>query len=190
MASNCGISGGYSFDCNDKVKAIGGIKNTFWIGNLEDIDRTYGTDGFNISGAGFVTDIKFKYQKGLYEFGGVRLGNSNTDDAARNEGGIPNFPVSIAFKMYDNAPDDALIVEQLANADALFAIQQTSSGDFKIFGSALGLNLASAPRASGTQPTDDSSRLVTLSGVEPKLPRYFFKTSQSITLALIQSYVL
>lgn len=188
MLSNCGINGGYSFTCIDKENAIGGIKAKFWLGNIADLDRSYGADGFNIDGNGYVKDIGFLYQKGLYLFNGSRLGNSNTDDAARNDGGIPNFPVSILFRIYDSAPDDARLVESLANSDGLFAIQQTSSGIFKIFGSSLGLILTSAPRASGMQPTDDSSRLITITGVEPKLPKYFFNTSQALTLDLIESY--
>lgn len=188
MANNCGISGGLTFDCTKKQKASGGNKQKFWIGNIEDINRTYGDGGLTIDYNGYVQNIAFEQYKGLYAFTGTKLGNQNTDDASRNDGGIANFPVTIIFKAYDVTPADSLIIEQLANADGLFVIMQTSSGAFKIYGFELGLTLASAPRSSGSQPADDSSRTVTLQGNEPKLPYYFFNTSEAHSLSLIEAY--
>ena len=188
MSNFCGINSGYAFDCVAKAKATGGSKQKFWIGNIEEVNALYGDGGLTIDPAGYVTDIAFKQYAGLYAFTGTRIGNTNTDDATRNEGGIANFPVSVIFKMYDFTPEDSLVVERLANADGLFVIMQTSSGIFKIYGFELGLTLESAPRASGAQPADDSSRTVTISGNEPRLPYYIFNVSGAITKALIESY--
>jgi hypothetical protein len=188
MANYCGISGGITFDCDTKAKASGGNKQDFWIGNIQDVDKASGLNGLTIDGSGYVTAIAFESYKGLYRFTGTKLGNQNSDDIARNDNGIANFPVSAIFTCFDVTPDDSEKLQELGNADGVFVIMQSSSDLFRILGFDLGLTLESAPRSTGAQPSDSAGRIVTLTGNEPKLPYFFFDTKVSDTIAKLESY--
>ena len=188
----CNISTGQSFTCSDKNASIGGAKAKIWLGNLDDLDLTVGTKGFNFDVNGFVSAINFKATKGLYEFDCVKDSVLATYSRSVTEGKIGIYPQNIGFKTIDVTPTQRAALDNLANADALFVIVETTSGRFELFGKDRGLSLGDAnERSLGAIATDDTSANISLASIgEAASPSIIFDTDYATTYGLIESYVL
>lgn len=190
MSTGCLITGGVDFDCDDRKLSAGGVRKTVWVGNIADLDQTLGDRGFTIDSNGYVTDINFMTYGRLYAFEGVKGGNNANDDAQRTENAANvNFPHTVLFKIYDTNPDDRAAVEQMAFADGLFVVIERTGGLFEVFGRIEGLTLASAPSNRGETTAVDTGRIMTLTGAEPELPKFFFDTDYATTRTKIESYL-
>lgn len=189
--AGCLITSGVTFDCDDRKRSAGGVRSTVYVGNIGQLDQTVGDRGFTFDSEGYVTSINFSTYGGLYAFEGVKGGNDANDDAQRTEGAANvNFPVNLLFKIYDSDPAGREAVENLAFADALFAIIERTGGQFELMGRIEGLTLESAPSTRGTSPATDTGRICTLTGSEPELPKFVLDTDYATTKALIESYLL
>ena len=192
--ADCGIGSGITFTCDDKQKNIGGFKSKFWAYNLDDIDETVGTDGYNYDINGYITGINFKTYGGLYEFTTAKFTTGATSGMIRTEGaGIAIFPVAFTAQFFDTTPAQKETLEELANADRLGIIAERSAGVFELFGKDLGLNMAADGNEKnyGTVLTDNTARIVVLEGQEIFLPKTILVNNSSTdTLEYLETLVI
>jgi len=191
--TDCGITSGITFTCDDKQKNIGGFKSKFWIYNLDEINESAGNKGFDYDVNGYITAIYFDQYGGLYEFTSAKFTTSATSSMIRTEGaGIAIFPVTFTAQFFDTTPEQKSILEELANADRLGVIAERSAGVFELFGQSLGLNMAADGNEKnyGQVLTDNTARTVILEGQEVALPKTILINNDSTdTLAYIESLV-
>lgn len=181
----CGIRGGVLSDCQSRKDAIGGLKTTFWLGSVDEIDTD--TTLNNVDGSGYINSLAFDSYYGLYKFRGIKQGNSGTDDINQDEDLNPLFPHTAVFKLYDATPEEILRIESLAFVN-LFVIYEDLAGQFPIYGLPFGLTIESAPKSTGTAPGESVARLLTLTGPQTKLRRYFSTGTTAVTRAALTSY--
>ncbi len=187
----CNINTGLTaVSCEQKEQAIGGFKPRLWIGNTDDIDSTAGIKGFTYDVNGNIDAITFKATKGLFVFNANKDSVGATASRTRTEAGIPLYPQGITFKAFDITAVQRAVLDDLAKADSLFAILETSAGQFEVFGKDLGLVLGDANEKNyGALRTDDTSSNIALSSIgELSSPVPFFDVDYATTLSLIESY--
>lgn len=176
----CNISKDVAFVCEDKQKMIGGFKPNFWIFNTGDVVS------YTTNVAGYVTGIVLKSTKQIYTYEALKDTLTATAGMGKVEGsGIGLFNHSISFKGIDVTPAQRAAFEDLANAESLGAILETTAGQFEIFGKDFGMKLGDANEKSyGLNPTEDTSRNVSLASAgELGLPKIFLDTDRATTLA-------
>ena len=185
MSTFCGIRGGVLSDCTTRKEAIGGVKTTFWIGSVNELDTTQTL--LNVDGSLNITSLDFENYAGLYKFNGIKAGANGTDDISQDEDGNPFFPQTAVFKLYDVTAEDILRIESLAYAD-LFVVYEDFNGLFPIFGLPQGLTITSAPKSTGNSPGDSVARLLTLEGSQNILRRMFSAGTYAETKATLTAY--
>lgn len=184
--TSCGITGGLDLTCETLKASKGGLKQRVFVGNYGELDAA---TPFTYDVAGYVTAINFAGGAGyggLYEFVGVRNQNQSNVNAVRLESGNANFPQSVTISVHDTTPAQKAVLEELAYAD-VFAIVETSGGQFVLLGADLGLGLESAEKASGTSPADSSARTVVLSGDQTSIEKVVLDTDYATTVAYLES---
>ena len=183
--SFCGIRGGVLSDCTTRKEAIGGLKTSFWLGSVNELDTTQTL--LNVDGSLHINSLTFENYAGLYKFTGIKNGANGTDDIQQDEDGNPFFPATTVFKLYDVEPEDILRIESLAYVD-LFVVYEDFNGNFPIYGLPNGLTITSAPKSTGNQPGDSVARLLTLEGNQNILRRLFSAGTYAETKATLESY--
>lgn len=179
----CGISAGIGINCTGKGQ-IGGLNRRVFIGNIKDLANNAYT--FDVDG--YVTAINFKPYGFLYEFVGQKFAHTSGDNVERNEGGSVNYPHIVTLKLFDDEPADKELIETMTAAD-VFAVVETNNQEFKIYGFQNGLTIDTAEQNSGNAGNSDTSRTVTLSGVEVGLAKIFRDTDYATSVAKLESYV-
>ena len=185
MSTFCGIRGGVLSNCATRKEAIGGVKTSFWLGSIAQLDTTQTL--LNIDGSLNITSLDFENYGGLYKFNGIKNGANGTDDISQDEDGNPFFPHTAAFKLYYVTAEDILRIESLAYVD-LFVIYEDFNGLFSIFGLPHGLTITSAPKSTGNAPGDSVARLLTLEGSQNILRRMFSAGTYAETKATLTAY--
>jgi hypothetical protein len=176
-------------DCAEKTKATGGLDLKVWIGNICDLDRTLGTKGFTVDGNGFVTDINLSAGTILYPFSGIKQGHETNSDMAKNEDGNVFYTHSVILRLQDEDPTAKAALEELANAEEVFAVVQTLGGNFEIYGWDAGIDLESAPKNRARTPDGTSVRTVTLTGLQAQgLEKIFLDTDYATSLTKLEGY--
>jgi hypothetical protein len=180
----CEFQGGIDFDCADII--AGGLKTTIWVGNLAQLSAT---NPFDVDVDGYVTDLNGvgTVTKFLYPFVSTKESYSAGWESSRTEGGNPSYTHTVTLRNYVTNPIDRQVVEALSKSD-VFAIVQTSSNTFEIYGIELGLNLTAGTQNSGTNTQADTRATLTLTGLQTTLPKLFFDTDIPTTLSKILSY--
>lgn len=182
MANICGIQAGIAFDnCADFIS--GGLKNRVYVGNSRDLVGTSLTDGY-VSALDFAGTAV----KGLYEFFAPKQSHSAGVEITRNEGGVPSFLHTVNLRVFTPTPLDIETIEELSKSD-VFAIVEISDGRFQLYGVDLGLNLTAGSQNTGGAPDADTRTTLTLTSLEPAMPKWFLATDYATTLALLNSYV-
>ena len=181
----CGPRGGVLSNCTTRKQAIGGVKTTFWLGSVNELDTTQTLA--NVDGSLFINSLDFDGYCGLYKFTGIKAGANGTDDMAQDEDGNPYYPQTATFKLYDETPEDILRVESLAYVD-LFVIYEDFNGEFPIYFLPYGGTITSAPKSTGNAPGDSVARLLTLEGPQNILRRKFSAGTYAETKAALTSY--
>lgn len=184
MSVTCGISAGFTWDCDTRKNSAGGLKTTIWLGNISELSSV------SYDGSGYVSSLNFDAYKGLYEFTGAFNANSASSDATRTDGGNVAFPHTLVITVFDVTPCQKTILEDLANADGVFAVVETTKGRFEGYGMDLGMVVESMPRSTGASPSDSTSRVITLSGEQGSLEEVLSAGSYTDTKTMIESYVI
>jgi hypothetical protein len=162
----------------------GGLKTRAFIGNLNELAS------YTVDANGYIDSLTFTPTagKGLYEVVSSKASHSASTDIARNEGGNPSHTHTVTLRVFEGNPDVTERIEEMSKTD-LFAIVETTDGDFRVYGLGLGLNISSAPQDTGTVPSADVRRTIILASEEPNAPSWFFKTNYTTTRALLESYL-
>ncbi|MEM0354416.1 MAG: hypothetical protein QXW79_02445 [Thermoplasmata archaeon] len=185
--SVCNFYGTIAYDCDDKKLAIGGAKLRVFVGNLSDLQTKI--DFSDVSQD--ITSLNFKAYKGLYEINTVRNGVEASDSATKEANGAMRYTHQVILKLLLENSLNRDIAERLLNADDLFFIIERNSGRFEVFGGEAGLEATQETRNLGFTATgaDTSSTCTFVSEEESHLPRFFWDTDYSTTLAKLESYL-
>ena len=179
--ANCGISSAYTFTCADKKKAVGGLKQTVWLFNTIDLES------ISRNGSNEVSSLNFAAYTNVYKFSGMRLGNRLTDNTAKTDAGNSYYPISFTMQMVDITQAHRDFYEDLAQAESIGMVIQSSQDVFELTGHTVGLELTEALRDT-SEPTSDAVRVLTLTGDETSPPQIVNAGSVSDTLAMLNSY--
>lgn len=185
MSTFCGPRGGVLSNCVTRKEAVGGLKTSFWLGDINQLDTNQTL--LNVDGSLNINSLAFENYKGLYKFTGIKNGANGTDDIGQDEDGNPFFPHTAVFKLYDVTPEDILRIESLAYVD-LFVVYEDFNGNFPIYGLPQGLTITSAPKSTGNAPGDSVARLLTLEGSQNILRRMFSAGTYAETKATLTAY--
>jgi hypothetical protein len=75
--------------------------------------------------------------------------------------------------LYHYTPADREAIENLVNADDLFALFETEAGQIELFGITQGLNASAGTGATGVLLQDNTAFSLTLSGEQLSMPKLF-----------------
>jgi hypothetical protein len=166
----CAITSGYTIDCREN---IGGLKAVFIaeFGNISGVTEV----------SGLVTGITKAAGKRFYKFEVPRATANTTSNATGSEeNGSLFYTHQVVFPLNKRNSTTANVVRTLAQAK-LMVVTLDMDGNYRMFGKANGLYLASTENGSGTAAGDRNGYNITLTGIEPD---DFLQVSSAVGLAL------
>lgn len=176
----CTITAGIGIVCAD-LRRTGGLAKQVWLGNITDLRAQ-----FNVDTTANITSIELVTYATLYKFEGAKFAHSATSDMKKTDSGNVSFEHSLQMRVYNTSIADDQILESLSTSD-VFAVVQTMNDDFLIYGAANGMSASEIKAQSGKNSGDDSTTMVTLLGSERTMPKRFFDTSKTQTLARLNA---
>jgi len=186
MAS-CGFTASIQSTCDDFIKT-GGAKKRFWVGKIEDLDRTQGEGGYDLDVDGNIEALYFVSYAGLYVFETKKNTTFGGFEMVKGEG--PNvFNHMFTTKIFKENATAYGTLKDLSVSE-VFIIEETNSGLFKAFGIDSGLEVQTMTQSDGANQQADSSIPLTFQGADDDLPRFVLDTNYATTLALLESYEL
>lgn len=166
----CAITSGYSIDCREN---IGGVTAVFVaeFGNITSIADV----------SGLVTGITKATGKRFYKFEVPRAtANTSSNATASEENGSVFYTHQVVLPLNKRDSTTANVVRTLAK-NKLMVVTLDMDGNYRMYGKARGLYLASTESGSGTAAGDRNGYNITLTGVEPD---DFLQVSASVGAAL------
>ncbi len=166
----CAITSGYTIDCREN---IGGLKSVFIaeFGNISGVTEV----------SGLVTGITKATGKRFYKFEVPRAtSNTSSNATGSEENGSLFYTHQVVLPLNKRDSTTANVVRTLAKAK-LMVVTLDMDGNYRMFGKANGLYLASTENGSGTAAGDRNGYNITLTGVEPD---DFLQVSSAVGLAL------
>jgi len=166
----CAITSGYTIDCREN---IGGLKSVFIaeFGNISGVTEV----------SGLVTGITKATGKRFYKFEVPRAtSNTSSNATGSEENGSLFYTHQVVLPLNKRDSTTANVVRTLAK-NKLMVVTLDMDGNYRMFGKANGLYLASTENGSGTAAGDRNGYNITLTGVEPD---DFLQVSSAVGLAL------
>lgn len=188
MPDECLLTSGVLVTCDD-LRRVGGINKRFWMFNINQVDRTTGTQGFTIDVDGYVTAIAWDVYGGLYKFEGQRKSHSGGWTEANAAGGNRFFTHDVIVKLLNTVPADDQVIEELLVAD-VGIILETNNQEFIMYGGFNGTSMEEGVQNTGQENESDESSQLTFKGEEKELPKRVFTVDYATTLTLLESYEL
>lgn len=183
----CGITGGIGFDCEKANNASGGFLPTFYLFNLADLDLNQGENGLDIDANGYVSDFSFQTYKGLYVFSSPLNTVGARTNGAQNENGILAYTHEADFLLFANTPAEIAAVKSIGQGQQVGAILQRRNLQWILLGGVSGMKISVFDNDYGKLSTDNTGRVVTLSGTEPDDNKIvFFQSVAQTNLMLSQ----
>jgi len=186
--ADCLITSGIVAECED-LRRVGGVNKRFWVFNINQLDKTVGTNGFTFDVNGYITAIAFTVYGGLYKFESQQQSHSGGYTAVVQVGGNRFFNHDALAKIFNTTPDDDAVIEELLVAD-VGIIMETNNQEFILFGGFNGMRIAEVVQNSGQESGSDTTTQLTFQGQEKELPKRILTTDYATTLALLQGYEL
>lgn len=177
--ANCAISSGIAVSCDD-LRRVGGVAKRVWVGNLDDLVNPFPT------GSAYVTNLELTTYQSLYAFESSKFSHEANYTVAKSDGGNISFNQTVVLRLFNNAPTDDAVIEDLTTSD-VFVIVQTNNNEFFIYGAGSGLGLTEGAGGTGRQLGDSTSTQLTLTGAEKELPKRFLRTDVQTTLAYLEA---
>jgi hypothetical protein len=182
MAVGCNeLTRGINPSCQ-AIKKPGGLNKTLLVGLLDDLE------GVTFGSGNLVTGFSFATDKGFVKFIGKREKHNSTMGLEVAE----NFNLrtqGINLVCYYLDPEELEAIDKLIDAEGVFVVAQTNSGELEVWGlnkgpnfKDFGLKAASIDGGSGTAITDPNVYTLGLSGSLENLQLYFEANSEN-TLA-------
>jgi len=182
---NCGFTSPIQSDCNDLLK-VGGAKKRYWIGNIDDLDKSMGVGGYALDVSGNITQLYFKAYKGLYPFETKKNTVFGGFELVVGEGSNV-FNHTFTAKVLKETAEAYATLKDLSVSE-VFIIEETNSGLIKVFGIDSGMSVATMVQSDGVNQQADTSIAVTFAGADDDLPRFFLTTDLPTTIGLIETY--
>lgn len=189
-ADSCAnLTGGLDPSC-EALKKVGGLTKRVWLAQLSTLD-SYTINGITLD-IESLTMCSTSPVSTLKKFIGRKLKNSATTEVQVGEN-INTILQSVILVLYHNTSLEKKNIEDLINAEDVFAIVETNAGQIEIYGidtrgSASssdpigGLNCSAGTGSSGVLLNDSTAFTITLSGQHRVIAR-LFNISTSATLA-------
>lgn len=196
MAQCKNLANGIDPDC-DALKKAGGLNKRVFIGQLSQLDA-YGVDGNTLDINSLTMALTGSIPNTLKKFIGKKLKNNGQHDLEIGEN-INVFNQTINIVLYYKTSRDIYNIEQLANAEDLFAIVENNAGDIEVYGIDTlgsessedpigGLNASAGTGGTGVLLNDTTAYTLTLSGQHRIMKRIFNRTTTA-TLAENLAYL-
>lgn len=151
---------------------VGGVKKTFYIGQLSQLGTTPYTQDAN----DYIDTIAFAAGSpdyGLYKFSGKKSKNNGTWEITAGDN-VNTFNTSANLVLYPFTPEQITICDALVGADDLFVIFPNEAGTrIWVYGITQGLNATAGSGGTGVGLQDDTSYKLTLSGEQLTSPMQF-----------------
>ena len=184
----CLITAGMIASCGD-LRRVGGANKRLWLFNINQVDRTTGTQGYTIDVNGYVTAIAWTAYGGLYIFESQKKSHSGGYTAVIQSGGNKFFNHDVIAKLLNATPADDQVIEELLVAD-VGVIIETNNQEFILYGGFNGMEMLEGVQNSGQESESDTSSTLTFQGMEKELPKRILSVDYATTLTLIESYEL
>ena len=170
MADCVDLLEGLDPSCN-ALNKVGGVKKRVWIGQISQL----GTVPYTTDADGYVDTIAFATASpayGLHKFIGKKSKHNGTYELTAGDN-VNTFNTSAILVLYHYTPADREAIENLVNADDLFALFETEAGQIELFGITQGLNASAGTGATGVLLQDNTAFSLTLSGEQLSMPKLF-----------------
>lgn len=178
-----GITGAIDLTTAAKNSAHGGLAQSIYLGNIDDLSS------FPTETAGVISALAFATGGALYKYTGVFKRSTAGSDASRNPAGAGVYNHSVVMALITENGAKKVQLEELVNADSLFAIVEYPNDRFEVYGLPDGMVVESAPYNSGEVVSADVARIVTLSGEGRRSERIFLDTDFASTKTLLEGYL-
>ena len=153
------------------LNRVGGVKTTVWIGQLSQLATVpYTTDAdWYIDTIAFATASP---AYGLHKFSGKKSKHNGTFELTAGDN-VNTFNTTANLVLYPYTPEQIDAYDNLVNADDVFVILQSESGEIWVYGITQGLNASAGSGGTGTLLQDDTSYKLSLSGEQLTSPKKF-----------------
>lgn len=177
MASCVELVQGINPSC-EALNKVGGVKKRVWIGQLNQISA------YSLNASGYINTISMANDPSgnpyeLKKFIGRKSKNSIKSSITAGDN-INTFKQEVMLMLYHFTPEDREAIESLVNADDLFVIAETESGQIEVLGIDEGLNCSAGEGGSGVNLQDNTAFSITLGGEQRKLP-YLFDSGSGLS---------
>ena len=183
---DCLITNGIVAECED-LRRVGGVNKRFWAFNLNQLDKTVGTNGYTIDANGYITAMAFTVYGCLYKFESQQQSHSGGYTAQVQAGGNKFFQHDVIAKIFNTTPEDDEVIEELLVAD-IGIILETNNQEFILYGGFNGMRLSEGVQNSGQESGSDTTSTLTFQGQEKDMPKRVYSTDYATTLGVIQGY--
>lgn len=183
---DCLITNGILAECAD-LRRVGGVNKRLWMFNINDLDKTTGTNGYTIDVNGFITAIAWGVYGCLYKFESQQQSHSGGWTEQIQAGGNRFFQHDVIAKLFNTTPADDQVIEELLVADVGIIIE-TNNQEFILYGGFNGMRSSEGVQNSGQEAGSDTTAVLTFMGQEKELPKRVYITSYAATLTLLQGY--
>lgn len=195
--SSCAnLTGGLDPSC-DALKRVGGLTKRVWLGQLSQLD-SYTVNGTTLDIESLSLCLNGSIPYTLYKFIGRKLKNSKTEEVVVGEN-INTINQILNLVLYHNTSLEKKKIEDLINAEDVFAIVETNSGILEVYGIDTrgsqssddpigGLNCSAGTGGTGVLLNDSTAFTITLSGEHRVISRNF-NITESATLTQNIAYL-
>lgn len=167
----------------DALRKPGGLNKRVYIGLLSDLDAV------TSAVTGEVTGFTFALTKGLVKF----IGKTEKHNTAMTLEVGDNFNLrnhAVNLVAYYSTQEELMALDELIDAEGLFMVAETNSGELEVWGMNkgtnwmnFGLKAASVEGGSGTVKLDSNIYTLGFTGNHENLQRYFASVPGTSTLA-------
>lgn len=191
--STCGkIAADLLIDCDYQI--IPGVTDNLLLINVDDIDRTQGTDGFTLNGTNpqIIEGIFLKSTKEAYLYEGQRQSITGLSEMTPIEQ-VVGYRHQIDFKVFATSPTIKAELEKLAKGKVIAIlknnyINSTGNSAYELYGKQVGLQVTVQTRST---TENGGAFMVTLSTpenyIEGHMPNTVFLTNLATTEALVEA---
>lgn len=175
-------------NCNDLLRGVnptcealnkvGGVDKTVYIGLKSNISYTVDSNGY-VNSISMATSGSLPTY--LYKFTGKRDKNNWAAPLTAGEN-VNTWNHTAMLALYYSTPTELDTIEKLCNADDVVVFMQGNDDKIVVLGLQKGLNASAGEGGSGTLLNDNTAYMVTLTGEQTTMPKYF-RVNAAATLA-------
>jgi len=178
----CLITRGATITC-DQLKRAGGVGKKVWGFNISQL-----VSAIDTSLEDYIRSIELSSYQLMYAFESGKFSHEMSVTQNNGEGGNVSYTHQLIIRVPNPTPTITAALEDLATADTAWIVQ-TNNNEFKILGGANGLASSALTDGSGRVVTDSSIAVVTLTGVEQYMPKFFSRNGTGTDTSAVLAYL-